>query len=105
MLYYCGDIKGNLLGAESCIEFLSNLFDYEYNLESEYFINILRLGKLENFKQMNLNFHLASRKPHLFASCCRLIRIILNEEKSINFENLLAEEDLIEKVNNYFLIF
>lgn len=106
LLFHCGDIKGNLLGAESCVEFLSNLVDFEYNLESESFINILRLGKLEVFKQMNLNFHLASGKPNLFSSCCRLIRVILNEEKNITFESLLSQDDLIiERVNNYFLRF
>jgi len=103
LIYHCGDINGNLLGAESCIEFLSNLVDYEYNLESEYFINILRLGKLENFKQMNLNFHLASGKPNLFNSSCKLVRAVLNEEKNVTFENLIGDEDIIEKVNNYFL--
>ncbi len=103
LLYHCGDIKKNLIGAECCIEFLSNLIDYEYNLESEYFISILRLGKLEIFKQMNLNFHLASGKPNLFNSCCKLIRAILCEEKNITFENLIGEEEIIERVNNYFL--
>lgn len=106
LLFHCGDINGNLLGAESCVEFLSNLVDFEYNLESEYFINILKLGKLDVFKQMNLNFHLASGKPNLFSSCCRLIRVILNDEKNITFENLLSQDDLIiERVNNYFLRF
>ncbi len=103
LLFYCGDTEGNLLGAESCIELLSNMIDFEYNLESEFYVNILRLGKLEHFKQMNLNFHLASGKPHLFSSCCRLIRVILNDDKNINFENLLEADVLIEKVSNYFL--
>ena len=103
LLFHAGDTEGNLLGAESCIELLSNLVDFEYNLESEFFINILRLGKLELFNQMNLKIHLASGKPNLFNSCCRLIRLIINEDKNINFESLLVEEDLIEKVNNYFL--
>jgi len=69
LLFHCGDINGNLFGAESCGEILSNLVDFEYNLESEQFINILRPGKLDVFKQMNLNFYLASGKPNLFSSC------------------------------------
>ncbi len=106
LLFHCGDIEKNSLGAESCVEFLSNLVDFEYNLESEFFINILRLGKLDVFKQMNLNFHLDSGKPNLFLSCCRLIRVILNEEKNITFDSLLSQDDLIiERVNNYFLRF
>jgi len=105
LLFHCGEIKRNLLGSETCVEFLNNLIDFEHNLESEQFINILRLGKLDIFKQMNLDFHLASRKPNLFASCCRIIKIILNDEKNITFENLLGDFGLIEKVNNYLLRF
>ena len=101
LLYYCGDVNGNLLGAEICIEFLSNLVDFEYNLESEFFTNILRVGKLENFKQMNFAYHLESGKPLLFFYCCRIIRLIINEEKSITVESLFNKDTLIEKVNKY----
>lgn len=103
LIFHAGDIEGNLLGAERCIELLSNLIDYEYNLESEFFINIFRLGKLDNFNQMKLRIHLTSGKPNLFNSCCRLIKIILNEDKNISFETLLVEDDLVKKIINYFL--
>lgn len=105
LIYHCGDIKGNLLGAESCIEFLSNLIDYEHNLDSENFINILKLGKLEIFQQMNLDKHLTSGKPNLFSNCCLILKAILSEDKFVTFENLLQDEGLIEKVHNYILLY
>jgi len=102
LIFHGGDITNNIYGAEKCIEFLSNLLDYEYNLESENFANILKIGKLEIFKQMNLKYHLTSGKPYLFSCCCRIIRIILNEEKQINLKNLLNNDRILEaKVNNY----
>jgi hypothetical protein len=100
LLFHCGDIK-NIFAAEKSIEFLSNLLDYEYNLDSENFANILKIGKLDLFKQMNLKFHLASKKPSLFFNCCKIIKFLLNEEKKINLKSLLQDEILEKKVENW----
>jgi hypothetical protein len=99
LLYHCGDVKNNILGAEKCVGFLSSLLDFEFNLESEDYCNILKLAKLDVLKQMNFKLHLTSGKPFLFSSCCRIIRKILNEEKKINLKNLLNDEELEKKVN------
>lgn len=101
LVFHCGEIKKNVLGAEKCIEFLSNLLDYEYNMESENFANILKIGKLDLFKQMNLKYHLSSDKSSLFPNCCRIIRSILNEEKKITLKSLLQNESLEKKVENF----
>lgn len=103
LIYHCGDIKNNLYGAEKCIEFLSNLLDYEYNLESENFSNILKIGKIDAFRQMNLKYHLLSGKPNLFSCCCRIIKNILNEERRINLNTLLDDKILEEKVKTFIL--
>lgn len=102
LIYYCGDIKGSSLGTESCIELLSNTLDFELNLNSEVYTEIIKLGKLEEFLYMNLPYHLESGKPKLFFYCCRILRIILNIEKGITLEKLLCKETLILKVNNFF---
>jgi len=103
LLFHCGDVKTNILGAELCLEFLTKLLNYEYNLNSELFIDILKLGKLENFSQINFPFHFNSGKPIIFASCCRLLKIIVNPEKRIDLKKLLIEESLIDKVKNFFI--
>ena len=102
LIFHIGDIKNNIYGAEKCLEFLSNLLDYEFNLDSENFANILKIGKLDNFKHMNFKYHLTSGKPYLFSCCCRIIKIILNEERQINLKNLLNNDFYLEaKVQNY----
>lgn len=103
LLYYCGDIKGNSLGAEYCVELLSNLIDIEFNLNNEIFIEILNLGKLDVFNQMNLQKHLEAGKPQLFSYCCKILKYIINTEKGITLETLLRSEVTINKVQNFFL--
>lgn len=102
LLFHCGDIKGNVLGAEQCIELLTKLLNFENNLNSELFVEILKLGKLDNFKEVNFDFHLDSGKPELFASCCRIIKVIVNVDKGITLEKLLLKKEvLIQKVHNF----
>lgn len=102
LVFHCGDLKKNKFGSEKCVEFLSNLLDYEYNMDSENFGAILRIGKLDIFKQMGLKNHLTADKPNLFSSCCKIISLILNEEKKITIKALLDNnEELEEKVENF----
>jgi len=104
LLFHCGDIKANILGAELCIELLTKLINFEYNINSEHFIDILKLGKLENFNQINFAFHLESGKPSIFAACCKIIKNIINNDKGINLEKLLSKKhDLIQKVQNFII--
>ena len=51
---------------------------------------------------MNLKYHLVSGKPYLFSCWCRIIKVILNEEKQINRKNLLNNDFNLEaKVQNF----
>jgi hypothetical protein len=100
IVFHCGDTK-NIFAAEKSIEFLSNLLDYEYNIDSENFANILKIGKLDIFKQMNLRSHLASKKTSLFLNCCKIIKLILNEDKKISLKSLLQDDSLEKKVENW----
>jgi len=101
LVFHCGEIHKNIFGAEKCVEFLSNLLDYEYNMESETFANILKIGKLDLLKQMNFKFHLNSNKPMLFSNCCKIIRLVLNEDKKISLKTLLQDEAMEKKVENF----
>lgn len=100
LVFHCGDTK-NILAAESCVEFLSNLLDYEYNMDSENFGNVLKIGKLDTFKQINLRGHLTSKKPELFLNCCKIIKLLINGDKKINLRTLLQDEILEKKVENW----
>jgi hypothetical protein len=103
LLFHCGDIKENVRGAEKCIDFLCDLLNNEYIMESESYANILKIGKLDVFKQMNLKFHLLSGRPSLFSNCCRIIGLILNEDKKISLKSLLQDETLEKQVENFLL--
>lgn len=110
LIFFVGDnIKKNIYGGEKCLELISILLDYEYNNESEKFQNIFLLGKLHQYKQMNLKFHLTSGKPNIFSKCCKIIKVILNgnrdkiNNKKINLLQMLENKNLEEKVQNYML--
>jgi len=90
------------MGTEHCIELLMKLLNFEYNLNSESFIDILKLCKLNIFKEVNFPFHLDSEKPTLFASCCIIIKIIINNDKGTTLEKiLLKKENLFQKFHNF----
>ena len=97
LLFHCGDIKVNIIGAELCMELLTKLINFEYNLNSEHFIEILRLGKLENFYQINFVYHLECGKPSIFAACCKVFKYIINNDKGINIEKLLFEKKKLNR--------
>jgi len=62
LVYHCGTLEDNYLGAEQCLRLLANLLKYEYNPDCEIFRNILRMGKVNNIIALGLKNHLRQNK-------------------------------------------
>jgi len=98
LFYHGGNIKVNSLHAESCVNLLSNLLCFEYNPDSEKFINCLRMANLNHLSQLKLNEHL--KKNNNIANCCFLI-IDKYINKTVNINNLLEDDITINKYLNW----
>jgi hypothetical protein len=94
LLYHCGLINQNIIGAEACLEYLTKLLDYEYNVDCENYIIVLKSADLSKIKQMSLNNHIKNNKQSI---CFKIISLVLNKEKGITLENIIDDRCFIEK--------
>jgi len=97
LIYHCGRIDENEIGAGKCLEFLSKLMDYQHNLDCEFFISILRLAKIPQIKSMKLDEHLKTNKKKVLNSCFTILKAIVHEEKGISINSILVDQKIIEK--------
>lgn len=97
LIYHCGNIDKNEIGAESCLEFLAKLIDYEYNTDCDYFISVLNLIKPFEIIKLNFSQHFNRKKPEVVKNCFKIIKAIINEERGLTIENFIEDEDIIEK--------
>jgi hypothetical protein len=97
LLYHCGNIKENQIGAEYCLEYLSKLIDYQHNFNCDNFISILKIAKLQTVLEMKLDQHMKSNKKKVISSSVNILKILLNEEKGIGLKNILKSDTCIEK--------
>lgn len=99
LFYHIGNIEQNILGAESCLEFLCKLIDYEYNPDCEAYIYMLKTSKVEHLHSLKLNEHFRSNKIYIVNFCNRILRAIVHEDKAITskLKKLVNDEDIINK--------
>jgi hypothetical protein len=99
LMYHIGNVEQNLLGAETCLEFLAKLIDYEYNPECEAYIYILKTTKMEDIHAMKLSTHLQSKRNSIIQCCYRILKAMLNDDKQIlqKLRKILIEQELVDK--------
>jgi hypothetical protein len=97
LLFHCGNIKENQIGAEYCLEYLSKLIDYQHNFDCDNFLSILKIAKLHTVLEMKLDQHMKSNKKKVISSSVNIIKILHNEEKGIGLKNILKSDMCIEK--------
>jgi len=98
LFFHGGNMKVNSLYAESCVNLLSNLLCFEYNPDSDKYINCLRMANLKHLNQLKLNEHL--KKNNNIANCCFLI-IDKYINETVNINNLLEDDITINKYLNW----
>ena len=103
LIYNCGIVDRNILGAQACLNLIAMLIDYETNPDCEMCISILKSSKFEHFEMMKLDKHLMSNKPDVILNAFKIIKVILNEERVIKLDQLLKDKKNIEKYN-YFVL-
>jgi len=103
LFYHIGNIEQNNFGAEHCLEFLGKLIDYEFNPECEAYIYMLKTSKIEYLHYLRLNEHIKSKKNFIVIICFRILKAILNEDKSIQvkLKRLIDDEDVSDKFLNW----
>jgi hypothetical protein len=103
LLFHCGNIQQNLLGAELCIEFLAKLVDYELNHDCDIVINTLKLAKISYIKMMSLEIHLKRNKPRVVLSIFKILStFITNEEKCLTVEQIIHNKMYRKNFNHWY---
>jgi hypothetical protein len=99
LLHHVGNIEQNILGAESCLEFLSKLIDYEFNPDCEAYIHVLKQSQVEFFNYVRLKDYAKSNKNYIVNIVFRIIRSIVNEDKCmrIKLKKLINDEEVCKK--------
>ena len=64
LIYHCGRVRQNILGAQACLNLLANLLDYEKNPECENYLVIFKMFHFGNIDQINLENHLKSNMKY-----------------------------------------
>lgn len=103
ILYHCGNIKDNQIGAESCLLLLSKLINSAYNTESELFITILKLARLQIIADLNLEMHLKSNRKKVVHASLSIAKSLVNEEKGLYLNRILSDS-LIERYEGFLLL-
>lgn len=92
VLFHCGNIEENDLGAEQCLHFLANLLTFEYNPDCEVYISIVKMAKLEHINSINLKSHLQIKKNQ--KDCFTVINVLINDDKGITLQKLVEDENI-----------
>jgi len=95
LLYHCGKVEENNYGADECIHLVANLLRYEFNPECEYYINVLKMTRMDHLASMNLESHLKSKKNN--QDCFTILSVVLNEEKGINLKKVTQNHEIEEQ--------
>lgn len=103
LIYHCGNIKDNVLGAEVCVEFLSKLIDCEYNPDYELFTSILKLATSNQIENMKLETHILKNKIHLVNACFTLLKCLQYSDKGkeIKITKFIKNQDIMEQFINW----
>lgn len=92
LLFHIGNIKDNLIGAEACLTFLLKLLSYEFNLDSEKYIYILKSIDRKYLAMIKLNEIIKFYKKESFIQAgFNLIIILYNNQ--FELEKLFSFSD------------
>jgi hypothetical protein len=99
LIYHIGSRDQNLLGSESCLEFLGKLINFEFNPECEAYIYMLKITKIDQLNNMKLLDHINSGKHNIIMTVYSILKAILIEDKSylIKLKKLINDENIINK--------
>ena len=103
LIYHCGRVRQNILGAQACLNLLANLLDYEKNPECENYLVIFKLFHFGNIDQINLENHLKSNKPIVIANALKILKIVVTGDRFIDINLILKDTFNIDRYNNYIL--
>jgi hypothetical protein len=101
LLSHCGKLSQNSIGSQSCLDLLCKLIKYEYNPHCETFLAVLKMGRLECFKRMKLEFHLKSLKNSVKENCFTILNAIINIDTGVELSKILNDENAEAKYNNW----
>ena len=101
LLYHCGTIEDNILGAEESLILLSKLLQFEFNPECEYYLNVLKLAQLENIKLLKLTDHMTSCKQNIREISFILISHLINNETGITLKAIVKDKYLENTYENW----
>jgi hypothetical protein len=99
VLHHAGTIEENMLGAETCLEFLSKLIDCQYNFNSEFFVCLLKSANVSELLQINIPTHLKNNKSSVNYACYKILEVVSECENQTVFklDYLIKEQELREK--------
>ena len=95
LVYHCGTIKENRLGAEACIDLLGKLISFEFNPECELYVQILKKMPLVQLKKLNLINHIKNSSNKQKEICLKILSIVKDERESI-FSQLMIDDEVQE---------
>ena len=101
LLFHCGMIKVNLLGAQEALLLLHKLIRYDFNPDCDYYITVLKMIKMEYITQMNINLHLIQNKQGVNEACFQLISHFTNLDNDITSSSILMNRKLEERYENW----
>ena len=103
LIYNCGIVDRNILGAQACLNLIAMLIDYETNPDCEMCISILKSSTVEHLEMMKLDKHLLSNKPIVILNTFKIIKVIISGDRGIKLDQLLKDKRNIDKFNNFVL--
>ena len=105
LLFNIGKFDENYLGARSCLQLLSKIFERQFNPEVDSYINIFKKIDIKYIKKMNL-CHFSTLNNYINQKMCfEILNIYIsgyNEKKQIKIlTELNANDSLINKILQY----
>jgi len=88
LIYHCGTIEENRLGAEACINLFGKLISFDFNPDCETYIQICTKMTLNQFRKMKLNEHIENDNKE---ACFKILNLLLKEDKYNIFKQLVDE--------------
>ncbi len=99
LLYHCGTLEENKLGAEACIQLFGKLVSFEFNPDCEYYIQILKKMPLTYLKKMNMMEHIHNNNKEV---CFKILKLI-QDDKEIMFRSLINDKNVLEKYETWLM--
>ena len=101
LIYHCGNVEENILGAEACLCLISKLIDFETNQDCEFYTNIFRMIRLEEIEMMRFELHLKSHIPDVLLSAFKILKVIYDNGEGFNIFSIVKDELIVEKYRTF----